>query len=589
MPHRCHFLVCCAAWVLATGIVGKVTAAETQGETGRDCVCAGAELNFCCEQPGGPQQAAETQQERAKEADRIAREMIELTRAGKFNEAIIPAQKAANIRKEVWGENDIRYSDSLRDLADLYNVLGNYASAEPFYRQSLKIYRTAQIKNKGYVSLVQNYMAMFDRQATQHVDNQEYSAARKVRQDLLNLVAEEYAERHWRATDARLDLAHVDRLAEMTPAQHEQLSKASELSSQAATLGEEGRYSEAVSLQLRAAETCQELLGQEHPYTLACLNNLAVFYKDMGDYAKAEPQYQRVLKLREQSLGKLHPHFALSLNNLAALYRAKGDNQKAEESYREALTLRQQLLGENDPLYAQSLSNLASLYREMKEYQKAEPLFANALEIYRRTLGKQHPEYATCVNNVAVLYECLGDLNRAESSYNEVLQIFGSASRNRHPHYARTLVNLGTLHWSNGDKLQAERLIQQALEIALGNLELAALAQSERQQLATLKQLRDFLDVYLSLSAEIPGSTDIAYNHLLTWKGSVFFRQRQLRRDIEPEFAEQFRELETVGRQLANLVASNPAQPASQSRTLEALFEKKERIETELARSTTIR
>ena len=69
----------------------------------------------------------------------------------------------------------------------------------------------------------------------------------------------------------------------------------------------------------------------------------------------------------------------------------------------------------------------------------------------------------------------------------------------RHPETAIELNNLALLLEAQADHAGAEPLLRQALEISRRNLELAAAAQSERQQLAMAQMLRRRLDAFAAL------------------------------------------------------------------------------------------
>ena len=51
------------------------------------------------------------------------------------------------IRKRVLGENHPAYAQSLNNLAELYRHIGNYAKAEPLYRQALEVKKRALGEN----------------------------------------------------------------------------------------------------------------------------------------------------------------------------------------------------------------------------------------------------------------------------------------------------------------------------------------------------------------------------------------------------------------------------------------------------------
>ena len=48
-------------------------------------------------------------------------------------------------------------------------------------------------------------------------------------------------------------------------------------------------------------------LGEEHPHTLASVNDLAGLYRVEGRFAEAEPHYKHALEARERVLGRIIP------------------------------------------------------------------------------------------------------------------------------------------------------------------------------------------------------------------------------------------------------------------------------------------
>ena len=68
----------------------------------------------------------------------------------------------------------------------------------------------------------------------------------------------------------------------------------------------------------------EKALSPEHPVVAASLNYLAVNYAYQGRYAEAVPLNMRSLAIREKALGLEHPIVAESLNNLALNYTNQG-------------------------------------------------------------------------------------------------------------------------------------------------------------------------------------------------------------------------------------------------------------------------
>ena len=124
-----------------------------------------------------------------------------------------------------------------------------------------------------------------------------------------------------------------------------------------------GRYGEALPLNNKAVELCEENNLDQHLYA-ASLNNLGTLLQDMGDLAGARPYYERALTIKEKALGPDHPDTALSLNNLGYLLQAMGNLAEARPYYERALAIKEAKLGTNHPSTKITRDNLAWLNRQ---------------------------------------------------------------------------------------------------------------------------------------------------------------------------------------------------------------------------------
>ena len=123
------------------------------------------------------------------------------------------------------------------------------------------------------------------------------------------------------------------------------LEEAERLNRQLLQLSEQGKYTEAARLGVRALAIREKVLGPNHPDTATSLNYLAGVYQSTGDYAQALSLYQRALTIFERVLGPEHPSTAISLNGLAVLYESMGNNAQALSLAQRASTIREKVLG----------------------------------------------------------------------------------------------------------------------------------------------------------------------------------------------------------------------------------------------------
>ena len=242
---------------------------------------------------------------------------------------------------------------------------------------------------------------------------------------------------------------------------------------------------------------------------------------------------------------------------------------------------------------ATSLDNLAGLLVKQGDYAAALPLHKRALAIREKVLGPEHPETATSLDHLALLPQAQGDYAAALPLHKRALAIREKVLGPKHPETAISLGNLGALFYGQGNYAAAEPLLRHALEIDRENLELAAAAQAERQQLAMGQSLRNDLNGYLSLASAARLPADAAYRHVLAWKGAVLQRQRRMhalrrlaREDHRPEVARLAGDLQDIATRLATLALAvpDPQRRDAWQRQIADLTERKEHLEGELAR-----
>ena len=162
-----------------------------------------------------------------------------------------------------------------------------------------------------------------------------------------------------------------------------------------------------------------------------------------------------------------------------------------------------------------------------------------------------------------------------------------------HPDYAQSLNNLALLYDNMGDDAKAEPLSHKALEIVLGQLEISAGVQSERQQLRMADAVRVNLDLYFSLAQGAKVPAEQVYADILVWKrvpcrvGSKSCGECVNRwpRRCSPELVRLFDDLAAASRELANgsLLVTKPGTEALHRQKLADLSERIEQLQEQLA------
>ena len=86
--------------------------------------------------------------------------------------------------------------------------------------------------------------------------------------------------------------------------------------------------------------------GPDHPEVAINLNNLGLYYANLGQFSKALPLFQRPADIRDDSLGPEHPLTAHSQNALGGVNSDMGNYDKALQHYRHTLAIFEKALGQ---------------------------------------------------------------------------------------------------------------------------------------------------------------------------------------------------------------------------------------------------
>jgi tetratricopeptide (TPR) repeat protein len=229
-------------------------------------------------------------------------------------------------------------SNSLNNLAYLYESIGRYTEAEPLYVRSIAISeKELGINHSDTANSLNNLAGLY--QSTGR-----YAEAEPLYVRSIAIREQELGINH---PDTAASLNNLANLYEST-----------------------GRYAEAEPLYVRSIAISEKELGANHPNTATSLNNLAGLYQSTGRYAEAEPLLVRSLAIREKELGANHPETADSLNNLAVLYQSTGRYAESEPLLVRAVEIAEDKLGINHPNTQAIRKNLQILRQQLAPPQQ---------------------------------------------------------------------------------------------------------------------------------------------------------------------------------------------------------------------------
>ena len=257
--------------------------------------------------------------------------------------AALMFEENITVLRQQLGDRHPDVAEQLYYLATIYNMQGRSSEAEPLLAEALAIYRESPGNHPAETALVLSILGGIVYEQGQ-VDQ-----AESLYQEALAILSEDAGDREDLIPTIQLQLAFLrdartqaNRIAAYETAAYEtatdgsvqhhateieallvqaistarQDSEPFELANQIDILGNlyhrQGRYSEAESLYLEAAELRRRLDysdhrlvygGQQHPSLATSFNNLALLYQTQGRYAEAEDLYQQALAVYDAYIG----------------------------------------------------------------------------------------------------------------------------------------------------------------------------------------------------------------------------------------------------------------------------------------------
>jgi tetratricopeptide (TPR) repeat protein len=141
---------------------------------------------------------------------------------------------------------------------------------------------------------------------------------------------------------------------------------------------DEGKYELAESVAREVLQDKIRVLGPEHPYTLAGMNNLAAVLERAGKLSDAETLIRQNLQLRTRLYGVAVLDTLHTSCMLAEIYEKKGRLAEATGLTREILTLGKGTFAPENPVRLKTLELLGRLSIAQGKYADAESAFRDA-------------------------------------------------------------------------------------------------------------------------------------------------------------------------------------------------------------------
>jgi CHAT domain-containing protein/predicted negative regulator of RcsB-dependent stress response len=438
----------------------------------------------------------------------------------KIREALPLAEESLKMCESSIDESDVLYADSLHNMARIQYELSDFSAAEEYVNQALEIKRaiygeTDKSIASSLLVLGKTYQLM-----------SRFSDAEKVMREAIRNCRETVSEEdelyiecisvtggnHYYLSEfAKFQEAmeEVERLRKATVGENH-LSYAKSLNNLGLAHYHNGDFKAALNNYQRALEIISNVSGKdnaEYAYCLTTTGNLLVF---LGFYDNALDVLNEGLEIALEQLGENRALPILIWEKLGDIYFSKNISDEAEAHYVRARDAVDSVYGKENLQYGREIYCLGRVYLERKEYSEAERLLTEAAEIIRSSAGEKHINYSFPIRELVNLYFERRNFEKAEGLINDYIGIQAENLHEGHPSVARGRFILAKIFAVTGRFDECLKILNGSIKSYDSLIGHIFSTGSDKERLEYLREIKDFLEFYLSIVLEkYPDSDEI--------------------------------------------------------------------------------
>ncbi len=458
--------------------------------------------------------------------------------------------------RKAFGAKSEEYAQTVKNLADLYKLMGRYKESESTLR---KLMRDIGDDNPQYPSVVTNLAVLY-------TVTGEYTKSERTFERALELLSNSVSE------------ASADYVAA--------LGNLSFLYQSA------GRYTDAEETLIEANDILNRLAGENKELKSLIYNYTGAVKFRMGLYDEAVDYFSRGLGIDAELFGEVSPSYAFSLDALANVYNYQGNYPLSIETFKKALAIIGELMGEESFDYSYSQASLALAYINNGQLDEALSIMNTVLATDKAVLGENHPDYANSNHNMGNLQFKRQNLAEAEKYYTESLKIRRRALGTNHPKYAETTNKLAVLKWAQKNSEEAEAFYKETFDnlFAQINAYFPILSEDEKSTFYYTKlrtAFEEFNSFAFDRSKDNPALIGDMYNIQLATKGLILYATNKVRTSIlnsgDSTLINKYQDWISQKEQIARLYSANDEELAVRDRKIDSLTVSSDALEKEIS------
>lgn len=349
---------------------------------------------------------------------------------GRYNAAIVPIERALDIKKERLGEQDLDTLSVMNDLASTLQMHGDLFGALGHQEKVLEARKEALGEEHLDTLTSMHNLASTLRQMWQ------LQEARTIQERVLDVLTNKDSGSEFQAL--RLLLTGMSNLA--------------------LTIVELGDVDQAIEISSQAVELLKRVAGDEHPDTLVAMNNLASSLVKAGELSVAQDIMEQVLEGQKIALGLTHHNTLRCMDLLGSILSKQGQYERASIFQNLALKELKMQLGDEHQSTLTVMGNLALTLYEQKRFDDARQYQEHVSTKLSQTLGTSHPKTLLAMSNLAVTLFELENTDAALELQEQALKKSQRICGEKHPDSINFMQILIAFYLAQGELSKALEL-----------------------------------------------------------------------------------------------------------------------------------
>jgi serine/threonine protein kinase/TolA-binding protein len=255
---------------------------------------------------------------------------------------------------------------------------------------------------------------------------------------------------------------------------------------------------ESLNLLEQALEIRRRTLGPEHPDTLQSMFYLGFMLAWQEKTDEARKIFEQMLEIQRRVLGPEHRDTLTTIPHLATTLDKQGKTDEALKLSEQTLEIQRRVLGPEHPDTLLAMGILGSVLLDHGKLDEARKFVEDAVQISRRVMGVDHPAREWLMKLIAQILNAQGKKDELCKLYEEELEYQRRTLGREHPKTLAAMDAVANLLRQEGKTNEARKLHEEIVEVKRRVLESARRSLGPEHPV-TLEAMHKVGDAFLEL------------------------------------------------------------------------------------------